>query len=199
MRSARSCTAHGSRSRRATTSWACRITSVRSGHHPAHCRHRRGAKLNHRGSEVYPPSLARSSALCACGHEKCRSSSPNTASALRMTAFANGSSLPALRELKAAIDDGLPVIGYMHWSLLDNYEWGKSATTVHSGCSPSTERRSNGRPSQVLRCSAPSPAATASPNEKRGRNLMSTRLVVVHRLARRSHRRRVRRSSRHPA
>ncbi|TCP88017.1 aryl-beta-glucosidase [Sphingomonas sp. PP-CE-1A-559] len=30
----------------------------------------------------------------------------------------------ALGHLKAAIDDGIPVKGYIHWSLLDNYEWG---------------------------------------------------------------------------
>jgi beta-glucosidase len=29
----------------------------------------------------------------------------------------------ALEGLKEAIDDGVPVLGYMHWSLLDNYEW----------------------------------------------------------------------------
>jgi beta-glucosidase len=30
----------------------------------------------------------------------------------------------ALRGLHAAIGDGIEVLGYLHWSLLDNYEWG---------------------------------------------------------------------------
>lgn len=29
----------------------------------------------------------------------------------------------ALTELKAAMDGGIPVLGYIHWSLLDNFEW----------------------------------------------------------------------------
>ena len=30
---------------------------------------------------------------------------------------------PALAGLKRAMDDGVPVLGYIHWSLLDNFEW----------------------------------------------------------------------------
>jgi beta-glucosidase len=29
----------------------------------------------------------------------------------------------ALAELKRAMDDGVPVLGYIHWSLIDNFEW----------------------------------------------------------------------------
>ncbi|MDJ0458659.1 family 1 glycosylhydrolase [Arthrobacter sp. NQ7] len=30
----------------------------------------------------------------------------------------------ALGHLEKTIDDGIDVQGYLHWSLLDNYEWG---------------------------------------------------------------------------
>ncbi|MBY3985648.1 glycoside hydrolase family 1 protein [Rhodococcus fascians] len=30
---------------------------------------------------------------------------------------------PSLRGLQSVIDDGVPVLGYLHWSLLDNFEW----------------------------------------------------------------------------
>lgn len=31
----------------------------------------------------------------------------------------------ALTEMQAAIDDGIDIRGYFHWSLLDNFEWGR--------------------------------------------------------------------------
>ncbi|MCW2668222.1 MAG: glycosyl hydrolase family protein, partial [Frankiales bacterium] len=35
----------------------------------------------------------------------------------------------ALRSLRAAMADGVDVRGYFHWSLLDNYEWGRFGPT----------------------------------------------------------------------
>ncbi|MFJ1513673.1 glycoside hydrolase family 1 protein [Cellulosimicrobium funkei] len=35
----------------------------------------------------------------------------------------------ALRALHAEMEAGLPLLGYLHWSLLDNYEWGSFAPT----------------------------------------------------------------------
>jgi beta-glucosidase len=43
-----------------------------------------------------------------------------TADDKRRVAYTRG----ALEGLYAAIDDGVDVRGYLHWSLLDNYEWG---------------------------------------------------------------------------
>ena len=30
---------------------------------------------------------------------------------------------PALRGLLDVIEEGVPVLGYIHWTLLDNFEW----------------------------------------------------------------------------
>jgi beta-glucosidase len=39
---------------------------------------------------------------------------------------------PALASLLDAIDDGVPVLGYCHWTLLDNFEWA-AGYTFHFG------------------------------------------------------------------
>lgn len=82
-----------------------------------------GAVLNYRGGEVYAPSLANA---VRYAHQ---------ASGVPVLVTEHGVGTPddriratlisgALRELRAAMDEGVPVRGYIHWSLLDNYEWG---------------------------------------------------------------------------
>lgn len=80
------------------------------------------AELAHMGMEVYPPSLGNS---VRYAHEKTGVpilvtehgvSTENDAQRARF--------IPAALEgLKTEIDDGVPVLGYLHWSLLDNFEW----------------------------------------------------------------------------
>lgn len=80
------------------------------------------ARLNSHGSEVFPASLA---GAVRYAHEV--SGCP-----VMVTEHGVGSDddnlrawlIPeALKELQLAIDDGVPVLGYLHWSLLDNFEW----------------------------------------------------------------------------
>ena len=81
-----------------------------------------GAVLNWSGSEVWPASLA---GAVRYAHEA-------TGVPILVSEHGVGSDddrvranlIPAaLAGLKQVIDDGVPVIGYCHWSLLDNYEW----------------------------------------------------------------------------
>lgn len=81
-----------------------------------------GAKFNSDHDEVYAPSLA---GAVRYVHEATKrpimvtEHGINTADdALRFELIP-----AALAELKRAIDDGVPVLGYMHWSLVDNFEW----------------------------------------------------------------------------
>jgi len=80
------------------------------------------ARRNYMGSEVYPPSLA---GAVRYAHEA--SGCP-----IMVTEHGVGTDddtirawlIPAaLTELKRAIDGGVPVLGYCHWSLIDNFEW----------------------------------------------------------------------------
>jgi beta-glucosidase len=78
--------------------------------------------LNSMGNEIYPPSLGNA---VRYAHSK-------TGKPIIVTEHGLGTSddsqraafIPAaLRGLKAAMNEGIPVLGYVHWSLLDNFEW----------------------------------------------------------------------------
>ena len=81
-----------------------------------------GATVNYSGAEVYAPSLAG-----AVRYAHAASGCP-----ILVTEHGVGTDddriraalIPAaLTELKRAMDDGVPVLGYVHWSLIDNFEW----------------------------------------------------------------------------
>lgn len=81
-----------------------------------------GVPLNSMGSEIYPPSLAGA----------VRYVHAVTGRPIVVTEHGLGSAddalraafiPPALAGLKAVIDEGIPVRGYIHWSLIDNFEW----------------------------------------------------------------------------
>lgn len=81
-----------------------------------------GATVNWSGSEVWGPSLG---GAVRYAHEA-------TGVPILVSEHGVGTDDDAIRArfipealagLKAAMDDGVPVLGYCHWSLLDNFEW----------------------------------------------------------------------------
>jgi len=81
-----------------------------------------GAEKNMFGGEVYPPSLAGAvryayevSGIPIVVTEHGVGTIEDSIRARLIPA--------ALSELKKAMEDGVPVRGYIHWSLLDNFEW----------------------------------------------------------------------------
>lgn len=82
----------------------------------------RGAPVNDAGEEIYPASLANAvryahavSGVPVIVTEHGINTSDDRLRAALIPA--------ALAELKKAIEDGVPVKGYLHWSLIDNFEW----------------------------------------------------------------------------
>lgn len=82
----------------------------------------RDAATNDAGAEIYPASLAGAvryahavSGVPVVVTEHGINSADDSKRARLIPA--------ALTELKRAMDDGVPVLGYVHWSLVDNFEW----------------------------------------------------------------------------
>ena len=81
-----------------------------------------GVKTDENGSELYAPSLANAARYA---HGKCgrpvivTEHGCNVIDDTKRAWF-----IPAaLAELRKAMDERVPILGYTHWSLIDNYEW----------------------------------------------------------------------------
>ena len=81
-----------------------------------------GAPMNQMGAEIYAPSLA---GAVAYAHQA-------TGSPVLISEHGVGTADDALRarfipeslaELRKTMASGVPVLGYLHWSLVDNFEW----------------------------------------------------------------------------
>ena len=81
-----------------------------------------GGDRNAAGGEVYPASLANA---VRYAYSVARVPIIVTEHGVNSSDDATRARLipAALAELKKAMDEGIPVKGYVHWSLLDNFEW----------------------------------------------------------------------------
>ena len=81
-----------------------------------------GTPRNSMGSEIYPASLE---GAVRYAHQATGRPVLVTEHGLGTTDDRQRAAFipPALAGLKRAMDDGVPVLGYIHWSLLDNFEW----------------------------------------------------------------------------
>jgi beta-glucosidase len=81
-----------------------------------------GATLSVTGAEIYPASLA-NSVRYAHQATGCPIMVTEHGVAVEDDSIRARTIPAALHDLKLVMDDGVPVLGYVHWSLLDNFEW----------------------------------------------------------------------------
>jgi beta-glucosidase len=121
---------------------------------------RRGAPLNDLGWEVWPAGLgeaARRAAGTGAPVLVTEHGLADAADALRPRAL-----VESLLGLGRAIEAGTPVIGYLHWSLMDNFEWaegyegrfGLEHVDFDDPARPRTPRRSAGILTRIARANA---------------------------------------------
>jgi len=75
-----------------------------------------------RGAEIYPASLG-GSVRYAYEATRCPIIVTENGASVDDDSIRARMIPAALHGLKAAMDDGVPVLGYVHWTLLDNFEW----------------------------------------------------------------------------
>lgn len=92
-----------------------------------------GTPRNMGGGEIYPASLANAARYA---HDVTRRPILVTEHGIQTKDDAQRQAFipAALRELKTAMNEGLPVLGYMHWSLLDNFEWNAGFGVTYGLC-----------------------------------------------------------------
>jgi len=121
---------------------------------------RRGAPLNDLGWEVWPAGLAAAARRAAVARAPVLVTEHGLADAtdaLRPRAL-----VESLLGLRRAIEAGTPVIGYVHWSLMDNFEWtegyegrfGLERVDFDDPARPRTPRRSAGILARIARANA---------------------------------------------
>ena len=82
----------------------------------------KGAPVNYSGAEVYAPSLA-GAVRYAHAASGCPILVTEHGVGTDDDSIRAGLIPAALTDLKRAMEDGVPVLGYVHWSLIDNFEW----------------------------------------------------------------------------
>ena len=112
----------------------------------------RGSILSPMGGEVYAPSLA---AAVSYAYSVARVPVLVTEHGVATDDDAVRAALipAALKELRAAMGQGVDVKGYIHWSLMDNYEWMLGYKMHYGLCSVdrTTFKRSPKQSASVLR------------------------------------------------